>query len=417
MTIRSKAVLAILFFYLTTALITTAAITLQSRRFFTRYEIQYAQAKANVIRLRLKDSLKTVDPGNAKALVLDLNKKRRFITPFQLFSPKGAALYSPQKVPPTPPAEELAKIAASLKHGDYRSVTSAGRMDFYQRITVNGRGRSYLVRTWVFLPGIGEILTHLRSKLLIILFAELIASLFLLLILDRLLCRPLHKLVREIRAGHSGATPVCNCEMEIIRQCHNVLKKRFHGIRASMTDREKLTGLPGNIATERMVDDTIAHSRDTIIFSCKLHHLKPYCDCYGFEKGDEIIKTASQILIDALRDLEAEGFIGHINIETFIVIIDRTVSEQFAHSVIEKFDAVIPEMYSVKDRKLKSVELKDRRGNVQRFPFVNIALLGVDPARRTFKNMAHVKSVMMELEEKTRSIDGSKMFVDRRTDQ
>ncbi len=416
MNIRSKAVLAVFIFFLTTALITTAAITLESRRFFTRYEIHYAQAQAHIIRLRLTDSLKTVDPGNAKALVVELNKKRRFITPFQLFSSQGSTVYSPQKVPPTPPAEELTKIAASLKDDIFRSITAVGRIDFYQLVPVNGTGKSYLVRTWVFLPGVGEILMHLRTKILIILFAELFASLFLLLVFDRILCRPLKRLVREISDAHSGTPLACNCELETIRKCYTIMKKRFQDIRTSMTDREKLTGLPGNIATERLVDDTIAHSRESIIFSCKLHHLKPYCDCYGFEKGDDIVKIASRILIDALRDLGVEGFVGHINIETFIVIINRNVSEKFAKTVIDKFDTVIPDFYSVKDRKLKSVELKDRRGNVQRFPFVCIALLGVDPTRRTFKTTAHVKSVMMELEEKTQSIDGSKFFVDRRTD-
>src|SRR5690606_20413911 len=71
-----------------------------------------------------------------------------------------------------------------------------------------------------------------------------------------------------------------------------------------------LTLLPGNVPIHELLEELLARDEPFHVAYCDLDHFKPYNDCYGYSRGDEVIVYLAQIIqgeVDAQLD-----FVGHI---------------------------------------------------------------------------------------------------------
>ena len=147
-----------------------------------------------------------------------------------------------------------------------------------------------------------------------------------------------------------------------------------------------------------------------------LDHFKAFNDHYGFMRGDNVIKFAANVLMEAAAHTgDASCFVGHVGGDDFIVVMDPDHAEEFCKVVVERFDDGILDFYDPQDALRGYVEVIDRRGERLSFPIVSISLGVATNLRRSFSSEWEASAVAAEMKEHAKTAAGSSFMVDRRS--
>ncbi len=141
-----------------------------------------------------------------------------------------------------------------------------------------------------------------------------------------------------------------------------------------MTDRNPLTGLPGNQSISRVLEEQVVSGNQTAVY-VDIINFKPFNDHYGFALGDAVIRRLGMILVESLP----EHFVGHIGGDDFIC---AGSGDSFAEGVEEarqRFRSIVPGFYSQRDREQGGIETFDRRGSYRFFPMLDVSLVFTGP--------------------------------------
>ncbi|MFZ4585582.1 MAG: GGDEF domain-containing response regulator [Acidimicrobiia bacterium] len=198
---------------------------------------------------------------------------------------------------------------------------------------------------------------------------------------------------------------------ELVARVRNVLRRS-----SRMRDQSPLTRLPGNFSIsaelERLVND--ADARFAVLY-CDLNHFKSFNDHYGFLRGDEVIKFTAQVCTDSMADVEGTPhFVGHVGGDDFVVICPPEVAEALAATIIERFDAGIPNFYDEADRALGYVETVSRTGDRIRNPLMGIAIGVATTERRRLATQWEASVAASEMKSHAKRHGRSAFEVDRR---
>lgn len=176
-----------------------------------------------------------------------------------------------------------------------------------------------------------------------------------------------------------------------------------------------LTGLPGNLMIEEQLRRLLSTAADFAVLYIDLNNFKAYNDKYGFERGDQVLLMTSETLS---RSLASEGqgddFLGHIGGDDFLIITSPDRAERVAAAIIELFDQEIRSAFSVEDLKRGYIQVKNRRGVMEKFPVTSISVAGVTNKYRDFKNYWEIPEVAAELKKAAKQQSGSCFVFDRR---
>lgn len=188
----------------------------------------------------------------------------------------------------------------------------------------------------------------------------------------------------------------------------SVMTGRLKELEALNLDASPLTGLPGNLAIERVLEERLSAQRGFSLCQIDLDHFKPYADKYGYAWASEIIKEVAKILMTwrertGLHDV----FIGHIGGDDFVLIADPEKAETLGRHLVEMFDEQIRPFYSADDLRRGFIVGKDRKGNKQIFPLLTISVAMVTGNGRRFKNALEMAEVTAELKEYAKSLAGN----------
>jgi diguanylate cyclase (GGDEF)-like protein len=198
---------------------------------------------------------------------------------------------------------------------------------------------------------------------------------------------------------------------ELLMRVKAVLRRRNISL-----DSNPLTLLPGNSTILRAIEAKLEKKEVFTVLYCDLNNFKAYNDCYGFFKGDDVIKFTADVISRVVRDMAGpDDFVGHIGGDDFVVISSPDRTFELCQTIIEEFDKGIVLFYNEKDRAQKSIITKDRKGNEAVFPLMGIAIGVVDSKKRSFTQVGEVAQVGAELKKKAKSSEASSFFVDRRT--
>ena len=115
-----------------------------------------------------------------------------------------------------------------------------------------------------------------------------------------------------------------------------------------------------------------------------------------------------------MKELAAEGFIGHIGGDDFVLIVEKSKALDYASRFIERFDQGIKEYYNNKDRANGYIVSKNRKGEVTNFPLMSISIAGVDISQREYSNYLQVCDICTELKNKAKQTEGSCLEIDQR---
>jgi PleD family two-component response regulator len=198
---------------------------------------------------------------------------------------------------------------------------------------------------------------------------------------------------------------------ELLARIRGVLRRA-----KEMRQQSPLTGLPGNVRIEDEVEARVQANSSFAILYADLDHFKAYNDHYGFMRGDEAIQFTARMIEDVVRDHGgADSFVGHVGGDDFVVVCDAAEAESLAERLVATFDEAVPGLYDPDDVTLGHIEVANRRGEVQEFPFLSISIGVATTDRRAFGHFAEAVAVATEMKSFTKRTPGSSWAVDRRT--
>jgi PleD family two-component response regulator len=188
-------------------------------------------------------------------------------------------------------------------------------------------------------------------------------------------------------------------------------------IRRSNTnlDANPLTRLPGNVSINRDIETRLKNKEKFAVLYFDLNYFKSINDYYGFNRGDQVIKETSRILINATQKKgNVSDFIGHIGGDDFVIISSPDKAEDIAKQVIADFDKTAPLFFDEPDRIKGYIETKNRDGDMHNFSFPTIAVGIITNLNKEFSHIAEISSLGAEMKCFAKKFPESKYIFDRR---
>ncbi len=189
----------------------------------------------------------------------------------------------------------------------------------------------------------------------------------------------------------------------LLARIRMILKRTLRSL-----DANPLTHLPGNTSIMDELQNYIDSGKTFAVGYADLDKFKIYNDKYGFEKGDEIIRTTARILIEATQTVcGSNSFVGHIGGDDFVFICDDVHADAVSRKIITDFDRLSPTFYNEADRQAKFILGTDRQGNPVQAPFVSISIGIVSNNTVKITHVAQVGEIGAELKKYAKTFNHS----------
>jgi len=177
-----------------------------------------------------------------------------------------------------------------------------------------------------------------------------------------------------------------------------------------------LTKLPGNIAIMKEIENRLASGQLFATAWLDIDHFKPFNDTYGFARGDEVLKMLGRLILNTVRQRQkTNSFVGHIGGDDFVYLTDVPFVEAVATDIMSFFDSIVPTFYDPDDKARGYIEVLDRRGSRDAFPFMTISIGITRNDIRPFAHYGEIASVAAEMKKFAKQTVGSCYKVDQRT--
>jgi diguanylate cyclase (GGDEF)-like protein len=134
-----------------------------------------------------------------------------------------------------------------------------------------------------------------------------------------------------------------------------------------------LTGLPGNRSIESWILNALDQPNSHVLYA-DLDRFKEYNDCYGFLRGDEMLRCLARVLSRILPTLSAEAKLGHIGGDDFVIVSLATVGAEAVGTLCRQFDRAKIEMFDPADVERGFFRATDRRGQEVEVPLVTLSV-------------------------------------------
>ena len=177
-----------------------------------------------------------------------------------------------------------------------------------------------------------------------------------------------------------------------------------------------LTGLPGNVRVQEEIRRRVGEDHPFALLYADLDHFKAYNDHYGFVRGDRAIQALARVITETVHELIGpSGFVGHVGGDDFVMIVQPEAAESVAAHLVGRFDTEAPNLYDSLDAERGTIEVKDRQGNLRRFPLLTLSVGIATTTNRRFTHYGEAVAVATEMKQFAKRETGSSYAIDRRT--
>jgi len=133
-----------------------------------------------------------------------------------------------------------------------------------------------------------------------------------------------------------------------------------------------LTFLPDNIPISQHIERLLKKNVLFTVCYADLNHFKPFNDCYGYWRGDEMIRLLAQVSASCC-DTQAD-FLGHVGGDDFIMLFQSPDWRIRCDRLVQTFNAKALEMYEDSVRQAGGIEAEDRHGVMRFFPCTTVSV-------------------------------------------
>jgi diguanylate cyclase (GGDEF)-like protein len=133
-----------------------------------------------------------------------------------------------------------------------------------------------------------------------------------------------------------------------------------------------LTFLPGNIPISQHIERLLKKQSDFVACYADLNNFKPYNDCYGYWRGDEMIRLMANIAkqhCDSQRD-----FLGHVGGDDFILLFQSPDWRERCERMVSQFNAQAVALFDETAKLAGGIHAEDRHGVARFFPFTTVSV-------------------------------------------
>ncbi|MBF0571727.1 MAG: response regulator [Candidatus Omnitrophica bacterium] len=196
----------------------------------------------------------------------------------------------------------------------------------------------------------------------------------------------------------------------LLARIHMILKRTTRSL-----DANPLTHLPGNSSIMEEFQSYIDNDKPFAVGYVDLDKFKIYNDKYGFEHGDEIIRSLARILIDATQQsCGKDAFVGHIGGDDFVFICEDAKADAISQNIIDAFDKLSPGFYNNEDRSAGFIMGVDRQGNTIKAGLVSVSIGVVSNVTQKITHVAQIGELGADLKKFAKSIGKSNFQRDQR---
>ena len=141
---------------------------------------------------------------------------------------------------------------------------------------------------------------------------------------------------------------------------------------ANAKNLNPLSELPGNSIIEMQLERLISMEKQRYVLYFDVDNFKAYNDYYGFENGDNILKSLTKNL---KKHTPPNAFLGHIGGDDFIAIVEREQIDNLCENVIADFDNLVASFYQPEDADRGYIVVKNRNSIEETFPLVSLSIV------------------------------------------
>jgi diguanylate cyclase (GGDEF)-like protein len=196
----------------------------------------------------------------------------------------------------------------------------------------------------------------------------------------------------------------------LLARIRMILKRTIRSL-----DANPLTHLPGNSSIMEEFQSHIDSGKPFAVGYADLDKFKVYNDKYGFEHGDEIIRSLARVLIDATQQFcGQDAFVGHIGGDDFVFICDDDKADAISQNIIDAFDKLSPGFYTDSDRVAGFITGVDRQGNAIKAGLVSVSIGIVSNVNHKINHVAQIGELGADLKKFAKSMGKSNFQRDQR---
>lgn len=173
-----------------------------------------------------------------------------------------------------------------------------------------------------------------------------------------------------------------------------------------------LTLLPGNVPINWEIDNLLQSTADFHIAYFDLNHFKPFNDCYGYSRGDQVIRQLSSLLSSHINT--EVDFLGHIGGDDFVVLFRSRDWRARCEQVVAAFEQRVQELYKASDLSTGGIWSQDRSGQPTFFPLLSLAIGVVHPDPYKCSSYHEVAELAAEAKKQAKQQSGSAIFLSSR---
>ena len=199
---------------------------------------------------------------------------------------------------------------------------------------------------------------------------------------------------------------------ELLARVRMILRRTARAL-----DANPLSRLPGNVSVLEELQARLKEGKPLAVCYMDLDKFKALNDTYGFERGDEIIRAVSKLLLLTMRELGTlDDFLGHIGGDDFVLITHPSAADRISQRVLSEVAQMAPSFYDEEARRRGYIEAKDRDGQVRRFPLLTLSVAIVTNEQRPLTHVAEIAQIGAELKEWAKEKGGNRCVRDRRSE-
>jgi diguanylate cyclase (GGDEF)-like protein len=176
-----------------------------------------------------------------------------------------------------------------------------------------------------------------------------------------------------------------------------------------------LTELPGQTQLQEEISARLNGEKLFNLFFFDIKGFAKYNKAYGFEQGNQVIKFLSNIIqeeVDKVGVLNSVAY--HLGGDDFAVLMEPGPAEEMSRNIINRFDEQISTFYNDEDRNRGGMVIPNRRGILEQWPVMTLAIGIVSNEERTIKDWLEAEVIGFEVLRYAQSMPGSQFFKDRR---
>jgi diguanylate cyclase (GGDEF)-like protein len=228
--------------------------------------------------------------------------------------------------------------------------------------------------------------------------------------------RKLQRATHRIAAGDFDYDPQIPAGDEIsdLARDFTRMAARLKVLEQMSLDASPLTRLPGNFAIERVLDERLKSGKLFAFCYADLDNFKPFGDHYGYAKGSELLRITGDLIYAAVRQHGgADGFVGHIGGDDFVMVVSTDRAAAVCEAVIKTFDAEVIKHFSAEDLEAGGIKGCDRYGVHRFFPVTTISIAVIICGEDQYASAVEIARAAAEVKDSAKETPGSNYLISR----